>query len=540
MCPLLEVQDLSVTIHSQRGKIEAVKKISFDVQAKEAVALVGESGCGKSVTALSIMRLLGRAEVTGSVRFGGRELLTLPEHSMCRFRGGSIAYIPQDPLTSLNPIMSVGDQIIEALMEQGDINRKIAKEQAIALLEAVEMLDPHERMDYYPHQLSGGQRQRVLIAIAIACKPQIIIADEPTTALDVTTQGQILSLLKKLQRDLGLSLLLITHDFGVVAGLTDRVIVMRDGQIVEEGTPMTIYHTPMDPYTKSIVVADYYREQEVILKEPTPLLEAKNITKSFRLSSGSFTAVKQTDLTLYQGETLALIGESGSGKSTLAQIMMQLIPPTKGEVLFKNKPLKKLRPKDIQIIFQNPYASLDPMMTIRQILKEPFSIHKLPVSEDILINLLASVGLKKDFLDRKPYALSGGQRQRVNIARALAVEPEVLICDEPLSALDLATQRQIISLLMALKKERGLTYLFITHDLATARGIADRIAVMQHGQVVEVQPTLQLFNQPLHVYTQTLLSSIPFRDPKKEKERQAETLTPKPLAACQRILNQAQ
>lgn len=519
MCPLLEVQDLFITISSQRGLIEAVKGISFHIAPREAVALVGESGCGKSVTALAILRLLGRCDIQGSVRFAGRELLPLPEFTMRRYRGGSIAYVPQDPLTSLNPIMSIGNQIVEAILLQNPQLKADAWGEALNLLETVGIPDPKERIHYYPHQLSGGQRQRVLIAIALAAKPQLIIADEPTTALDVTTQEQILNLLKQIQRDFGLSLLLITHDFGVVAGICDRVVVMREGKIVEEGTPDVIYHDPVDPYTKSIVVADYHREYEIELREKDPILEGKGLTKTF----SSFTAVKGVDLCLYKGETLALVGESGSGKSTLASMMMCLTKATEGKVFFKNSKLTNLKPKAIQIIFQNPYSSLDPMMTVRQILREPLKIHGLPCNEKILTQLLDSVGLSKEFLERKPFGLSGGQRQRISIARALAVEPEILVCDEPLSALDLATQRQIIALLLKLKKERGLTYLFITHDLSTTKMIADRVAVMHRGQIVELDSGLTIFSNPKHPYTQALLAAIPFRDPRKEKIRQSES-----------------
>lgn len=535
MCPLLEVQDLFITIQSQRGNIEAIKGVSFHVASKETVALVGESGCGKSVTALAILRLLGKCRIKGSIRFGGRELLTLPENTMRRYRGGCIAYIPQDPLTSLNPIMSVGKQIVEAICQHRELSPSSAWIEAFRLLETVGIPDPKERIHYYPHQLSGGQRQRVLIAIALACNPQLIIADEPTTALDVTTQEQILLLLKKLQKELGISLLLITHDFAVVAGMSDRVVVMRDGHVVEEGTPDTIYHNAAESYTRSIVVADYYREHEVALNQKNPLLEAKKLVKKF----SNFTAVNHVDFTIYEGETLALVGESGSGKSTLAQVIMHLQKPTSGNIYFKGMNLTSLRPKDIQIIFQNPYSSLDPMMSVRQILKEPLKIHNLPCNEEILITLLSSVGLSKDFLDRKPFALSGGQRQRISIARALAVEPSVLICDEPLSALDLATQRQIIALLQKLKQERGLTYLFITHDLSTTKMIADRVAVMHRGQIVEMDGVMNIFNQPKHPYTQALLAAIPFRDPRKEKMRQTKTEIP-PLVSCQTMANQAE
>jgi peptide/nickel transport system ATP-binding protein len=534
MCPLLEVQDLFITI----GATEILKGISFHVATKETVALVGESGCGKSITALAILRLLRKATITGSIRFGGRELLPLRERIMRRYRGGSIAYIPQDPLTSLNPLMTIGNQIIEAIHQQRKISKSVAWNEAIRLLHIVGIPDAEERINYYPHQLSGGQRQRVLIAIALSCQPQLIIADEPTTALDVTTQAQILQLLKKLQKELGLSLLLITHDFGVVSGMCDRVIVMRDGTIVEEGTPEVIYHDPADPYTRNIVVADHYREHEVVLQRE-PILQAHAVCKWFPTVKGTFNALNNVDLTLFKGETLALVGESGSGKSTLAHLMMHLIRPSEGEICFHGTPLRELQSKKIQIIFQNPYSSLDPMMTVRQTLKEPFIIHDLPCDEEVLTNLLQSVGLSKEFLDRKPHGLSGGQRQRINIARALAVEPEVLICDEPLSALDLATQNQIIALMQKLKLERGLTYLFITHDLATAKIFADRVAVMHRGQIIEIDSVINIFNQPKHIYTQTLLAAIPLRDPRKEKIRQSGIEIPV-LPACQTISNQAE
>lgn len=531
MCPLLEVEDLFVTFN----KNEVLKGISFHVATKESVALVGESGCGKSITALAILRLLRKGRIEGSIRFGGRELLPLHEKIMQRYRGNSIAYIPQDPLTSLNPLMPIGKQIIEAINQHRKLDKSVVWNEALQLLHTVGIPHPEERIHYYPHELSGGQRQRVLIAIALACQPQLIIADEPTTALDVTTQAQILQLLQKIQKEQGLSLLLITHDFGVVAGICDRVIVMRQGTIVEEGTPEAVYHHPVEAYTRQIIVADYFREHELISTNKTAILEAKSLSKRY----GGFTAINHANLTLFKGETLALVGESGSGKSTLAQIMMNIIRPSSGTVSFQGTVLQKLLPKSIQMIFQNPYSSLDPMMTVRQILKEPLKIHRLPDSEEILIQLLEQVGLSKEFLDRKPSALSGGQRQRINIARALAVEPEVLICDEPLSALDLPTQRQIMALLHKLKVEKELTYLFITHDLATAKIFADRVAVMHMGQIVEIDSVINIFNHPVHIYTQTLLSAIPFRDPIKEKIRH-EQLRFGVMPACQTIAVQAE
>lgn len=514
MCPLLEVDQLSVKL----GDIEAVCGVSFDVASKETVALVGESGCGKTVTSLAILRLLENATVQGSVRFAGREILSLDEETMCRYRGGSIAAMFQDPMTSLNPTMTVGDQIAEAVILHQKKGPNEAKDIALKLLQDVEISEPELRLEQYPYQLSGGMRQRVMLAIALSCQPQLLIADEPTTSLDVTTQEQILQLLKRLKKRYGMSLLLITHDFGVVSGIADRVLVMRDGVIVEEGTPESIYHKPVESYTASLVKAE---EWEIFpsQKKGEAHLACTGLSKRYPTKKGAVTAVRDVSLEVIRGETLALVGESGSGKSTLARQLMQLEQQSCGEVLLNGAPLTTLAPKQIQVVFQNPYATLDPRQTVYEILKEPFLIHQLPCSEDSIETLLDCVGLDRSFMTRRPHAMSGGQRQRVGIARALAVEPELLILDEPLSALDLATQHQILNLLRRIKSQRELTYLFISHDLSVVKAIADRVAVMYMGQIVELSPAAEFFKGPSHPYSKILLQSVPYKDPRLERER---------------------
>lgn len=527
MCPLLEVENLKVSF----GEIEAVRNVSFDVGASESVALVGESGCGKTVTALAILRLLGKCSLSGSIRFAGRELLPLDEETMCRYRGASISAIFQDPMTSLNPTMTIGKQIIEGVTRHQKKIGEEALEEAIELLRVVEINNPERCIDQYPHQLSGGMKQRVMVAIALACKPQLLIADEPTTSLDVTTQDQILRLLKKLQKQFGMSLLLITHDFGVVAGMSDRVVVFQNGSVLEEGTPEKIYHKPAHTYTHNLVNPYEWKiEKRQIPAEPIAALSG--IKKSYRPKNGVVTAVNNVDLEIYRGETLALVGESGSGKSTLAKILLQLEKQTEGTVSFCGKRHTCPNPKAIQAIFQNPYATLDPRMRVKEILEEPFIIHGIPYDCDRIEGLLHSVGLDSGFLMRRPHAMSGGQRQRVGIARALAVEPDLLICDEPLSALDLATQRQIMNLLIKLRQVRDLTYLFITHDLSVAKALADRVAVMYMGQIVELAPAAQFFERPEHPYSKMLLASIPYRDPRLERTREVPAAKEHQLAAA--------
>jgi peptide/nickel transport system ATP-binding protein len=611
---LLDVQDLHVHFETSRGIVRAVEGLSFNVRKGEVVAIVGESGSGKSVSALSIMRLLpkhtGRVP-KGRITFDGRNLLDLDDEEMRKIRGHHISMIFQEPMTSLNPILTIGLQITEPLQIHMGMTPDQARDRAIELLSLVGIPDPAGRLEQYPHQFSGGMRQRVMIAIGLACNPQLIIADEPTTALDVTIQAQILELMKDLSRKLNIALIVITHNLGVVARYADRVIVMYAARLVEEGEADNVFHRPRHPYSmgllRSVPRLDRPRgskletieglppnlahmqsgcrfaprcpfkiavcdtepsllatdtgglsrchrheeitagklvwgatssgaQQPIVLKDDA-LLSVRNLTKTFEVRGGfrgvkgSVRAVQDVSFEIRPGETLGLVGESGCGKTTVGRLILKLEQPTSGEIRFEGADLasataaemKAVRRK-IQVIFQDPYSSLNPRMTVGQIIGEPLSVYKLvpdAKKEDARVaQLLEQVGLRPEMAARYPHQLSGGQRQRVGIARALAMEPSFIVCDEAVSALDVSIQGQIINLLEDLQERLGLSYLFIAHDLAVVRHISMRVVVMYFGKVMEIADRDAIYKEPLHPYTKVLLDAAPVPDPTIEKGRE--------------------
>ncbi len=612
--PLLEVEDLHVQFLTSRGVVRAVEGLSFHVDPGEIVAIVGESGSGKSVSALSIMRLLPRHTgriPKGRVTFNGRDLLKLSDEQMREIRGRDISMIFQEPMTSLNPILTIGMQITEPLLIHMGMTAEQAKQRAIELLGLVGIPDPARRLDQYPHQFSGGMRQRVMIAIGLACNPKLIIADEPTTALDVTIQAQILELMKDLSRKLNIALIVITHNLGVVARYADRVIVMYASRLVEENDADDVFHRPRHPYSMGLLrsvprldrprgakletieglppnaaapppgcrfaprcpfkiaicetdpplartdtggLSRCHRHEEIAegkitwasaagksqnteLKTGAPLLSVRHLTKHFevrgglRAASGTVRAVQDVSFDIMPGETLGLVGESGCGKTTVGRLILRLEDPTEGELRFEGRDLttasaadmKAVRRK-IQVIFQDPYSSLNPRMTVGQIIGEPLHVYKLvpnrKAEQDRVAQLLEQVGLRPEMAARYPHQLSGGQRQRVGIARALAMEPSFIVCDEAVSALDVSIQGQIINLLEDLQRRLGLAYLFIAHDLAVVRHISMRVVVMYFGRVMEVADRDMLYHEPLHPYTKVLLDAAPVPDPTVEKGRE--------------------
>jgi peptide/nickel transport system ATP-binding protein len=631
---LLSVRDLHVHFVTSRGIVRAVEGISYDVNPGEVVALVGESGCGKSVSALSIMRLLAKPAgriVHGQILFEGRDLLGLSEGEMRQLRGEEISMIFQEPMTSLNPVFTIGDQITETLFMHREITKQAARARAVELLQLVGLPDAERRLDQYPHQFSGGMRQRVMIAIGLACDPKLIIADEPTTALDVTIQAQILKLMKDLSRRLDIALIVITHNLGVVARYADRVNVMYAGKMIEQGTADDIFARPRHPYTlgllRSVPRLDKPRSNKLETIEGLPpnllapppgcrfaprcraridrctaelpplaevepkhfsacirarqlaengpdsiglpmpeasthlrklvyhtrsVLQVKDLRTHFAVSRGitslfgrgaTVRAVDGVSFDIFPGETLGLVGESGCGKTTVGRSILRLEDPTSGQIVFDGTDithaggeiLKSIRRK-VQVIFQDPYSSLNPRMTVGQIITEPMLVYGLRASRkaarERTAELLHSVGLFDYMADRYPHELSGGQRQRVGIARALALEPEFIVCDEPVSALDVSIQAQIVNILETLQEDLNLTYLFIAHDLAVVRHISDRVAVMYLGRIMELADRDALYDDPQHPYTKALLDAVPIPDPSLERERQYSVLVgevPSPL-----------
>ncbi|MDN2716935.1 ABC transporter ATP-binding protein [Janthinobacterium sp. SUN120] len=553
---LLEVRDLRVTFRlDKKTTFEAVKGISFNVPRNSTVALVGESGSGKSVSSLAVMGLLPPdntiIDPASSIHFGGRDLLQLSiaeRRTMC---GKDISMIFQEPMSSLNPVFTVGFQIAEVLRQHMGMNRKQARARTLALLEEVGIPDPATKIDAYPSQMSGGQQQRVMIAMAIACEPKLLIADEPTTALDVTIQKQIMDLIAALQKKHQMSVLFITHDLGLVGEIADQVIVMRHGEVRETGDVRQVFEAPQDSYTKALlhcrpslderpwrlpVIADYMDGKAgpgIEVKQRTrgytpgdePVLVVNNLSKSFYTREGlfgkrEFQAVKDVSFTLPRGKTLGVVGESGSGKTTVGLTLLRLHQATGGTAMFHGKDLIAMPNKEylpykrrIQIIFQNPYASLNPRFTVGQILLEPMRIHKIGATDQERIAkaywLLDKVGLPEQAFHRYPHEFSGGQRQRIAIARCLTMQPEILVCDESVSALDVSVQAQVLNLLQDLQDEFGLSYIFISHDLSVVKYIADQVMVMHKGQVVELADSDELYRNPVHPYTRTLLSAIP-------------------------------
>jgi peptide/nickel transport system ATP-binding protein len=543
MTNILEVEQLSVSFYSRDKEVEAVRNVSFAVRKGETLGIVGESGSGKSVTARTIMRLLPTPPSVvkgGRVLFHGQNLADKTDREMEQIRGREIGMIFQDPMSSLNPTMRIGRQIEESLIKHRRMSGEEAREEAIELLKLVGIPNGEARYDQYPHEFSGGMRQRVMIAIALACRPSLLIADEPTTSLDVTIQAQILHQLKEIQRKLGTSIVLITHDLGVVAGMCDRVVVMKDGEVVETGTTEDIFYAPKHPYTVRLLNAlprlDEKKKPKPAAAVPRspdvhPLLEVRSLKQHFSLGKGQMLkAVNDISFSIRAGETLGMVGESGCGKSTTGRTILRLNEATGGEVLFRGIPLNRLNCSEMkimrrhmQMIFQDPYASLNPRLRIVDIIGEALDLHKMTSSklerQRRVEELLELVGLSASYASRYPHEFSGGQRQRIGIARALAVEPEFIVCDEPLSALDVSIQAQIVRLLEELQQRLGLTYLFIAHDLSMVKHISDRVAVMYKGKIVELAESEELYANPLHPYTKTLLSSIPVPDPVAESRK---------------------
>ncbi|MBD9380750.1 dipeptide ABC transporter ATP-binding protein [Achromobacter sp. ACM02] len=561
------MRGVSVDFNTENGVFRAVDNLDFEVRPGRTLAIVGESGSGKSVTSMAIMRLTdytnGRI-ATGQILFrdsADREidLTAASDEDMRAIRGNDIAMIFQEPMTSLNPVFTVGDQIVEAIMLHQQLSRSAARQAARKLLEKVRLPDAEQMLDRYPHQLSGGMRQRVMIAMALSCQPRLLIADEPTTALDVTIQAQILNTVRELQRDLGTAVIFITHDMGVVAEMADDVVVMLRGKKVEQGTVDEIFNAPKHPYTRALLAAvprlgsltgrdlplrtpqtvlegDTLREVGETREQDTarydePVLRVEKLTTRFDVGHNFFGrvthrvhAVEEVSFDVYPGETLALVGESGSGKSTIGKTLQQLVAPTSGAVRYNGQDIfsmdsvgrQRLR-QEIQYIFQDPYASLDPRKTVAFSIAEPIRTHGLLTSEDAIARrigeLLEQVGLKPEHAKRYPHEFSGGQRQRVCIARALASNPKLIIADESVSALDVSIQAQILNLLMDLQKDRGLSYLFITHDMAVVEKVSHRVAVLYLGQIVELGTRRQIFESPQHAYTKKLLAAVPVAEP---------------------------
>ncbi|HEX7027013.1 MAG TPA: ABC transporter ATP-binding protein [Gammaproteobacteria bacterium] len=540
--PLLDVKNLTTYFHTRDGIIRAVDDVSFRVEAGQTLGIVGESGSGKSVSCYSLLGLIpsppGRIE-RGEALFDGIDLLKANEEQLRKIRGNRISMIFQDPMTSLNPFMRIGDQLIEPLLIHKNMSGKSAKIKAIQALEEVGITQPEKRYNSYPHEFSGGMRQRVMIAMALITEPELLIADEPTTALDVTIQAQIIDLIKNLQQTHNLAVIFITHDLGVIAGIADNILVMQNGKVAEEGDTDRIFYNHQHPYTAKLLEAIPTTAKPVPpnIKQDQPFLKVEHVSTYFPVYSGILVkrvheyvkAVNDVSIQLREGEILGLVGESGSGKSTLGRSIMRLVDINSGSIELNGKAihtlestaLKKAR-RNFQMIFQDPYASLNPRMTVFDMLAEPLLVHGL-VKKNALLEqvhkLMDDVGLARKYIRKYPHEFSGGQRQRIAIARALAVQPRLIVADEPVSALDVTIQAQILHLLLDLTQQRDLTMIFISHDLSVVRYVADRIAVMYQGEIVETGPTENLFADPRHRYTQSLLSAIPIPDPAREKKR---------------------
>ncbi len=576
---LLEVKNLSVSFRNEKSVFKAVDDISFTIQPGETLGIVGESGSGKSVTSLSLMKLI--AKPAGNIDNGMAllhtksdgilDLLSLSDKVIRKYRGNDIAMIFQEPMTSLNPVFTCGDQVAEALRLHKKLSKKEARIETIKLFNRVKLPRAESMYDSYPHQLSGGQKQRVVIAMAISCEPKILIADEPTTALDVTVQATILELLKELQEETGMGMIFITHDLGVISRIANKVLVMYKGKAVEQGSVAEIFNDPKHPYTKGLLacrpaknismkrlpvigdfmsidangnyhetgesvnevldrlkVADGARESKLHeLKSKTPLLSVRNLQTYFPIKKGLFgkvagevKAVDNVNFDVYPGETLGLVGESGCGKTTLGRSILRLVEPTGGEIIYNGTDIRSLDAtklrlfrKQMQLIFQDPYSSLNPRLTAGTAIQEPMKVHQLYSNEkerkEMVLQLLTKVGLKEEHYHRYPHQFSGGQRQRICIARALSLNPDFIICDESVSALDVSVQAQVLNLLNELKEEKGLTYIFISHDLSVVRFMSDRMLVMNKGCIEEMGEANEVYNNPKSEYTRKLIEAIP-------------------------------
>ncbi|WP_377299501.1 ABC transporter ATP-binding protein [Rhizobium sp. SGZ-381] len=558
--PVIRVSSLKTSFRRKGVWLPVVRDVSFDVAAGETVALVGESGSGKSVTAMSLMRLYQPAtcRIDGEVRLEGQDLLKLPEGRMRDIRGNRIAMIFQEPMTSLNPSLTISDQISEVLVAHRGLSLKAAVKETLALMEKVRIPSAAKRMEEYPHQLSGGMRQRIMIAMALACRPRLLIADEPTTALDVTIQAQILELIKLLQEEEGMGVLFITHDMGVVAEIADRTIVMYKGEAIERGATEDIFADPQRAYTRALLSAvpklgsmagepgparfplidvesgdpvEMPAVADTVSAEPVPLLEVRDLTARFDIGggflgavSGRVHAVENVSFDLKAGETLALVGESGCGKSTTGRAIMRLLDANSGSVKLEGREIldlsgKQLRDmrRHIQMIFQDPFASLNPRIEVGDAIAEPLLTHHIASDKkdarEQVADLMVKVGLQPDMAGRFPHEFSGGQRQRLCIARALAMAPQVIVADEAVSALDVSIKAQVINLMLDLQESMGLAYLFISHDMAVVERMSHRVAVMYLGEIVEIGPRRSIFENPQHPYTRRLLEAVPIPDP---------------------------
>ncbi len=568
----LEVKNLSVEFDVRGQKVNAVSDVSWNVKKGETLAIVGESGSGKSVSALAILKLIPNPPgkiTSGSIFFEGENIIKTSNTEIRNIRGKKISMIFQEPMTSLNPLMTIGKQISEVLDRHLTLSKKETYQKVKNILDVVQIPDSKRWLNGYPHEMSGGMRQRVMIAMALVCEPAVLIADEPTTALDVTIQAQILGLIKKLQKDIGMSVVFITHDMGVVAEIADRVVVMLGGKKVEEGKVNEIFHNPKHPYTKSLLAVvprlgsmrgrslpakfsnlDIKRTEgddvietnnnelidikDNVRRSEPPILEIENlitrfsIKSSFGFSKGNVHAVEGIDLLLQQGETIGIVGESGCGKSTLGKSIMRLVEPYSGKIKVRGKDIISLSKKDmfsvrkdIQIVFQDPYSSLNPRLTVGQIVSEGMKLHKVCHETEIkdkLIAVFKKVGLSEFHINNYPHEFSGGQRQRIGIARALALSPSIIIADEAVSALDVSIQAQVINLMMELQEEYGLSYLFISHDMAVIERVCHKVAVMYLGEIVELGSRSQVFENPQHPYTIKLMKAVPIADPKLRKK----------------------
>ena len=550
---LLNVNNLCVRTTENLQHQNLIDKISFNIKKNEIVALIGESGSGKSLTSLSILGLLekNKFNISGEITFNGNNLLDLDNNAMMEIRGSEISMIFQEPMSALNPTMKIGKQIFEVFKAHKNLSFKNTTDRIKRLIKKVKLDNVENLLDKYPHQISGGQKQRVMIVMALSCNPQLLIADEPTTALDVTIQKEIIEILKNLQKSEKLSILFISHDLRLISNISEKILIMKNGKIIEQGSNKNIINSPKENYTKallSLIINDKkrlkklptvesfdknFKEEAETKKERNkrikniysgkPILEIKNVSKFYNTSKNlfrnnkSFKALSQISLKLFKGETLGLIGESGSGKTTLSNAILKIHEFEKGEILFKGKDISKIKErellefrKNVQIIFQDPYASLNPLQNIFQIISEPIKFHKICLKNEVYEKckeLIADVGLNENFLSRYPHELSGGQRQRVCIARAISVNPEVLICDESVSALDVSIQATVLNLLNLLKKKYNFTYIFISHDLSVVKYMSDKIIVLYNGKIVDYQDADLLFEKPKDNYTKKLIKA---------------------------------